>query len=436
MTNVRARIAAGGAAACLLACFLSACAASPPGGFSVANARAHVNMLGGTIGIRPVGTEANRRAREYIVGELQRAGFDVHVQDTDAVRPEIGRTVHVFNIVAIKPGRGTDAVALVSHYDSVPAGPGASDAGLGVAVALEAGRVLAAQRDRQHSLVVALTDAEEAGLMGAAALVNDPVWRHVKTYLNLEAVGTTGPSALFETGPGNTWLVRAWARSAPWPFGASYAAAILQRLPNDTDFSIFKRNGTPGLNFANIGNSYAYHTHLDTPDRLPDDTIRQTGRGIVATVRALEQEDLNQRSEDWTLYFDVSGIGVVAAGSWLAGFLGGLALVAGLGAWVRLLFVVGRRTGFRRLVATAIAAVAGALVVAVFMMGQRGCFAPCARCITPGTPTRRGSSPCSRRRECLADGSSRDWLRGCPSGSAAARTRLPRGASCCQSGLS
>lgn len=368
MTSSSGRIAAGGTAACLLICLLSACAASPQSAFSVANARAHVKMLGGTIGIRPVGTEANRRAREYIVSELRRAGFDVHIQETDAVRPEVGRTVHVFNIVAVRPGREAPAVGLVSHYDSVPFGPGAADAGLGVAVALEAGRVLAQDPDRRHSLVIALTDAEEAVLMGACALVQDPVWLRVKAYLNLEAVGTTGPSALFETGPGNAWLVRAWARSAPWPYGASYAMEIYKRLPNDTDFSILKRDGTPGLNFAPIGNSYAYHTHLDTPDRLSDDTIHQMGAGVVATVRALEQEDLNQRSDDWTLYFDISGLGAVAAGSWLARLLGGLALVAGLGAWVRLVRVVRRRSGLGRLLSTAVVALAGTMATAASMI--------------------------------------------------------------------
>ena len=380
MTRIPRRRVAAGAAGCVTISLLSvlvysaAPAAPPSGGFSVANARAHVDMLAGSIGIRPVGTDANRRAREYIISELARSGFDVHVQEVDAVRPEFGRTARVFNIVGVKAGRRPDAVALVSHYDSVPAGPGAADAALGVAVALEAGRALVDQRDRTHTLVVALTDAEEAGLMGAAALVKDPVWQQVKAYVNLEAVGTAGPSALFETGPGNTWLVKAWAQSAPAPFGASYATEIYKRIPNDTDFTILKRTGAPGLNFAVIGNSYAYHTHLDTPDRLPDDTIRQTGDGVVAIVRRLEREDLSRRSDDWTMYFDLGGIRAIAAGSWLAGFLGGLGLVVGLAAFVRLLFGVRRRADFGRLLATAIVAIAGTVVVAAFMLAAAWTF--------------------------------------------------------------
>ena len=55
---------------------------------------------------------------------------------------------------------------------------------------------------------------------------------------------------LFETGPGNGWLVAPWARRAPHPRGGSFGIEIYRRLPNDTDFSILKRQGIPGLNFA------------------------------------------------------------------------------------------------------------------------------------------------------------------------------------------
>src|SRR5512140_1189323 len=112
-------------------------------GFSDANARAHVQQLAGTIGRRPTGTDANRRARDYIVASLKASGFNVRVQETDASRPLMGATVRVANVIAARPGARAQSIALVSHYDSVPSGPGAADDGLGVAVCLEAARVLA-----------------------------------------------------------------------------------------------------------------------------------------------------------------------------------------------------------------------------------------------------------------------------------------------------
>ena len=56
--------------------------------FSLDNARAHVEMLAGTIGSRPIGTPENARARQYIVDQLRLYGFDVRVQETDARRAE------------------------------------------------------------------------------------------------------------------------------------------------------------------------------------------------------------------------------------------------------------------------------------------------------------------------------------------------------------
>src|SRR5215204_2033599 len=146
--------------------FLAACSREAPR-FSLENARAHVQMLAGTIGSRPIGTPENARARQYVIDQLRFYGYDVRVQETDARRPERGATARVANIIASKAGQDRNAIALVSHYDSSPAAPGAADDGLGVAVSLEAARVLGAREDRRHSLFVLVTDGEESGLMGA-----------------------------------------------------------------------------------------------------------------------------------------------------------------------------------------------------------------------------------------------------------------------------
>jgi len=226
--------------------------------FDVDNARAHVNMLAGTIGSRPVGSEANVKARNYLIDQLRLYGFDVRVQETDAVRPDVWTTARVANIIAFKAGARREAIGLVAHYDSVAEGPGAADDGLGTAVSLEAARVLASQPSRNYSLLVLLTDGEEAGMMGAAAAVTDPeIKERLQAYLNMEAIGSAGPTVLFESGPNAYPLLKAWARGAPQPRGGSYAIEIYKRLPNDTDFTILKGAGIPGLNFAAIGDSYA-----------------------------------------------------------------------------------------------------------------------------------------------------------------------------------
>ena len=327
-------------------------------------------MLAGTIGSRPIGTPENLRARQYVIDQLRLFGYDVRVQETDARRPDYGLTAHVANIIAVKAGGEKSAMALVSHYDSHPAAPGASDDGLGVAVSLEAARVLAARNDPRHTLFVLVTDGEEAGLMGAAGLLTDrDVMDRLEAYINIEATGSGGTSMLFETGPGNGWLVKPWARSAPHPRGASFAVEIYRRLPNDTDFSILKRRDIPGLNFAAIGDSYPYHTARDTPDRLSDATLRFTGENAVATAVAMDAMDLSPRSASSQTFFDAGQVVAMSWGPVTAWMLAVLSLCAGLLAWFKALGASVRLVGLGRWVLDAAWALVGTAVVAGAMIG-------------------------------------------------------------------
>jgi hypothetical protein len=327
-------------------------------------------MLAGTIGSRPVGTPANARARAYIVDQLRLFGFEVRVQETDARRVAIGRTARVANIIAIKPGRRSEAIGLLSHYDSVPAGPGASDDAFGVAVSLEAARVLAAQAARNWTLMVIVTDGEEAGLMGAAAVVNDrEVANRLQAYINLESIGSAGVPALFETGPGNGWLLAPWARRAPTPRGASFGIEVYKRLPNDTDFSILKRQGIPGLNFAVIDDSYAYHTTRDTPERLSAETLRSGGDQVVALVNALDASDITQRSVDDRTFFDIAGASALSYGPRTGWILAGFAFTFGVIAWIRVLGTALRLEGVLRWLLTLIWTLAGTAAVVAAMIG-------------------------------------------------------------------
>ncbi|HTI40035.1 MAG TPA: M28 family peptidase [Vicinamibacterales bacterium] len=347
---------------------LAGCVRAAPR-FSVENARAHLGMLAGTIGSRAVGTPENARARAYIVDQLKLYGYDVRVQETDARRPEFGLTAHVSNIIAIKPGTESGALGLLSHYDSAPDSPGGADDGVGVAVSLETARVLAGRAQPRHTIAVLVTDGEEAGLMGAAALTTDrDVMDRLEAYVNVEATGSSGTAMLFEAGPENPWIVKPWAASAPHPRGMSFAVEIYRRLPNDTDFSIFKRRGIPGLNFAVVDDSYAYHTARDTADRVPDATLRTTGENTVETMLALDGRDLTARSPGESTYFDVGSAIALAWGSTVAWLIAITALAFGTLAWVKVLLASIRLEGLARwffyLVWTAfgVAVVAGSLV--------------------------------------------------------------------------
>jgi hypothetical protein len=302
--------------------------------FRVDNARAHLERLTNA-GPRPGGSAANAAARAYLIDALKLYGFDVRTQTVDASRPEYGRTMRVTNIIATRPGSRTDAIGLVAHYDSVPIAPGAMDDGIGTAVALESARLLASGPALRHSLIVLLTDGEEYGLMGAAGAMSDAELRaRLKAYINLESTGSTGPAVLFESGPNNEPLIRAWAAAAPHPHGASYALEIYKRLPNDTDFTVLKAAGIPGLNLAPIGNSHAYHTSRDTADRVDSDTLLHMGETTVTTLRAMDALDRFTGDRD-VRFLSIAQRSVLVLADWEGRLLALVAIALGLFAWVR-----------------------------------------------------------------------------------------------------
>ena len=373
--RVRLRQGYGGQVALLVACIAAAAGCGGNGRFNVQNARAHVERLSGAIGARPAGSAENEKARAYLIETLQLFGFEVRVQEADATWPEAGVTTRVANVIAVRQGQQREAVALVAHYDSVPYGPGAGDDAFGTAVVLEAARVLAARSSPRHSLMVAFTDGEEHGLMGARALVQDPEIRvRLKTFVNLESIGSDGPVVLFETGPGTSPTLQAWAR-ARRPRGGSYMQSIYDALPNDTDFTLLKTlPGASGINLAAVGDGYSYHTDRDRADRLTSRALGRTGELVLDIVDDLDTRTSLEPSAVPSMYFSVLDrwAFVMSMGTGVA--IGGITTVLATILWLFLGRRLFRQGGAFRLLMTlawaviASGAVLAALTSAVWMM--------------------------------------------------------------------
>lgn len=124
----------------------------------------------------PIGSEANHRARDYLAGTLAGLGGEVQIEHAAGMfnRGRLVRAGNVQNIVATFRGRANSrAVLLVSHYDSVPEGPGAADAGAGVVSILETVRAVRAGQSLQNDVIVLFTDGEDLSELkttGVAAL--------------------------------------------------------------------------------------------------------------------------------------------------------------------------------------------------------------------------------------------------------------------------
>ena len=281
-------------------------ATAPPSEFSAERAMTHVERIAQRP--HPIGSADHARVRDEVAAAFERLGLKAERQMATVRQTRGGLVVgRIENVLVRIPGTAsTGAVLLASHYDSVPAGPGAADAGSGVAALIETARAIKAGGALRNDLIVLATDGEEAGLLGAVAFVDEHPWaKDVRAVVNFEARGTGGPVQMFETGPDNGGAVDAWAASVPHPTGTSLAYEIYKLMPNDTDFSVFKRLGVAGLNFAFIGNREDYHTPHDNPATLDRGSLQHHGAAAVALARRFGSADLKALRTRDAVYFSL-----------------------------------------------------------------------------------------------------------------------------------
>ena len=289
---------------------------APATDFSAERAFRHVEALGREP--HPVGTAAHARARAYIVSELQALGLDPQIQAAtvvdpiSAVNPQWSVAGNVQNVIARLAGTGgSKAILLVSHYDSVATGPGASDDGAGVATLLETARALKAGPPLKNDVLLLFTDGEEVGLLGARGFVEAHPWaKEVGLALNFDTGGDAGVVYTYETSPGNAGLIPEYARAVPYPVASSMMYEVYQTLPNESDFTPLKQAGIAGFNFAHIGGKYRYHTMTDNPDNLDRGSLQHHGSYALSLTRHFGNLDLtNLRRDSDLVYFNILNLG-------------------------------------------------------------------------------------------------------------------------------
>jgi acetylornithine deacetylase/succinyl-diaminopimelate desuccinylase-like protein len=173
------------------------------------NVMPHVEALSVDIGARPMGSEAEAAAAEYIADQLDGWGYDVTIEEFETNPPEDtdteSDTVISHNVVAIR--EGDDQIVVVgAHLDSVTDGTGAGDNASGVAAILAAAEALA-DYDTPHTLIFVAFGAEENGdPTGADVFVEDlgDEIDNVIAMINVDSVGV-GTNLNVYAGAEITW---------------------------------------------------------------------------------------------------------------------------------------------------------------------------------------------------------------------------------------
>lgn len=296
--------------------------AAPANVFSAARADATLGRILGPEIPHPLSSDENALVRARIVREFASLGIAAQPYRAFGCRTSQRYAVvlcgTVTNLLApVLPASGGEgasndkAIVMLAHYDSVPAGPGAADDGSGVASVLETARALRASGTKsKHPVLAVITDGEEAGLLGAAAYVDNSVLLgHTGAVVNVEARGNQGRSQLFQTSAGNAPLIALYAKSAGSYASSSLYEEIYKRMPNDTDLTLFLGKGMPAFNFAFTGRVAHYHTPLDRRENLSAATLQQQGDNLFDVTHALMTADFASLAPAGNaVYLDLQGV--------------------------------------------------------------------------------------------------------------------------------
>ena len=220
-----------------------------------------------------------------------------------------------YNTIAEIPGTGphrNEVVMIGAHMDSWHAGTGAADNGAGVAVMMEAMRILKAVGAKpDRTIRVALWTGEEQGLLGSADYVGrhfgkfaDPAdpkekampvslrnprgklepgrdYGKVAAYFNLDNGGGKIRGVYAQENMEVAPIFEAWLK----PFNDVGATIVTQRNTGSTDHISFDRIGLPGFQFVQDDLDYftnVHHSDLDVLDHIVAEDLKQAS-SIVAS---------------------------------------------------------------------------------------------------------------------------------------------------------
>lgn len=261
---------------------------------------AHDSMAG-----RATGTAQNATARAWLEGEFRRIGLEpvgpglAHpFASPRRNRPD---TIRGANLVGMVRGtRDPERVIVVSaHYDHVGTRNGeifngADDNASGTSAVLEMAAHFKAHPPA-HTILFALWDAEEMGLVGARAFVAAPPIpiARIAANVNLDMVSRNDKGELYAAG------AYPYPQMRPIVRGLVPAAAVTLRIGHDSgggqedwtsqsDQGAFHAARIPFMYFG-VEDHPDYHKPTDDPERIQPGFYYRAARTIAGFVERLDQ---------------------------------------------------------------------------------------------------------------------------------------------------
>jgi Zn-dependent M28 family amino/carboxypeptidase len=287
--------------ACLLAAIAYACqrnaaVAQAQSPFDEKRADAHLRTIVG-FGPRPAGSEAIAKTRNYIVGELEKAGLKPQLDEFTAQTPR--GAVKMVNVRAVRPGSKPTVIALTGHYDTKRFDfpfVGASDGGSSTAWLLEFARASAGLK-LENTLEFIFFDGEEAVLEWTDT---DSVYgsrhdvdrrRRAGTLKDLKAL------ILVDMIGDRNLNMRRESQSSPWLktiiWNNAHARGYTREFLNDEqeisdDHVPYLRAGVSAIDLIDLDYPY-WHTQADTLDKTSARSLKIVGDVVYFSLPEIDR---------------------------------------------------------------------------------------------------------------------------------------------------
>lgn len=246
------------------------------------------------LGPRLPGSEAHRQAVDWMVSELDTAGWEVEVQETTILEQPVR------NVVA-DWGEGRPWVVIGAHYDSRMIAdqdpntanrqkpvPGANDGASGVAVLLELARVLPlvpADDLAPGRVTLVLFDAEDNGriegwdwILGSRAYVAS-LDEKPDAAVVIDMIGDADLNIYQEQNSDPILTKEIWAEAAGLGYSEQIIAQPKYRILDD--HMPFIEAGIPAVDLIDFDYPY-WHTLADTTDKISPESLDIVGKTLLA----------------------------------------------------------------------------------------------------------------------------------------------------------
>lgn len=249
-------------------------------------------------GVRPSGSEANRKLQAYIVAEIKKDGCEVSEDAFIANTPK--GEIPMKNIICKFPGKSGKAIVVTGHYDTklFPGRHfvGANDGGSSTGLLLEMARVVAHEA-RTDDIYLVWFDGEEAvreqwegedNLYGSRHLAakwrKDGTLARIKALINVDMIGDKNLDIKMETNSNPALNKLVWDTAKALGYGAYF---LDEQLATDDDHMPFVKLGVPAIDLIDFDYP-PWHTDSDTMDKLSAQSLEIVGTVVLETVHRLE----------------------------------------------------------------------------------------------------------------------------------------------------